>query len=379
MGNKIKLPLKMESNSLFLDKDKIADNKAKLEIFLKDESEIHSINFAKSVLLANEVQSNNGVEGYYDDIKEIENVIKNSNNSKNKNKQEKLRILNLYKGYKYILNKEPITKENLKKLYDILSNGLLNDYEIKNMGEFYRLAPVYIYYSSRLNIEPLEGMDYNNLDSFMNDFFKFINYNLGEGCITDEFIKSQIMHFYFVYIHPYFDINGRTSRTTAIWHLLNKEAYPYIIFNRGIKLNMQEYYKVIMDVRKFHNISFFVNYMMKTVLVELQKEHVVQDIIKQNGKLNAMEYQTLHYLLSMKGIRTLCDFSKTYSRYNSKKSPQILYKEMIEPLLDKGIILKGRNTKTKYDKNDYNFVIDFNTKYIDDNPEKTGELHIKTK
>ena len=49
------------------------------------------------------------------------------------------------------------------------------------------------------------------------------------------------MHFYFVYIHPYFDVNGRTSRTLAMWYLLNEEAYPYIIFNRAINNNASNY------------------------------------------------------------------------------------------------------------------------------------------
>ena len=69
--------------------------------------------------------------------------------------------------------------------------------------------------------------------------------NLSTGSKTDIFLKSQIMHFYFVYIHPYYDINGRTARTTSMWYLLNKEAYPFIIFNRGISLNKKEYYRVL--------------------------------------------------------------------------------------------------------------------------------------
>lgn len=376
---KIRLPLDMENKKLFLDKSKISENKNKLELFLRDENSMHTLDFAKKVLLSNEVQSNNSVEGYYDDIEKIKKVVENSNSSKYKPEKDKLRILNLYKGYNYILNKKEINKNNLKELYRILSNGLLNSYEINNMGEFYRNAPVYIFFSSNFEVPPLEGIKYDKLDYYMDEFFSFINKDFKTDCLTDEYVKSQIMHFYFVYIHPYFDINGRTSRTTSIWHLLNKEAYPYVIFNRGIKLNMQEYYDVIMDVRKFANISFFVNYMMKTVLVELQKEHFMQTIAEQKGKLNALDYQTMHYLLSMNGLLTLCDFANVYNKFNDKKSVHNIYKEMIEPLLYKEILLKTRETKKKYNNNDYNFVLQFNPRFIDDNPIKSSELKILKK
>ena len=62
---------------------------------------------------------------------------------------------------------------------------------------------------------------------FMKEFFDSDNNGETFGNATDYFIKSQIMHFYFVYIHPYFDINGRTARTTSLWHLLNEKAYPF--------------------------------------------------------------------------------------------------------------------------------------------------------
>jgi len=376
MENKIRLPLEMENRKLLLDRAKIDTNVKRLELFLSDEEKMHSKEFAKKVLLANEVQSNNSVEGYYDDIEKIQSVVKSSKKLKNKAEKDKLRILNLYKGYNYILRKKIINKENLKSLYKILSNSLLDDKDVEMMGDYYRNAPVYIFYSNNPSVEPNQGLDHNTLDYFMDELFNFINSDFGSECLTDEFIKSQIMHFYFVYIHPYFDINGRTSRTMSMWHLLNKEAYPFVIFNRGIQLNKQDYYKVIIEGIKFSNISFFINYMMKTVLVELQKEHVMQNIGEEAKDLTALDYQTMHYLLSMNGLLTLCDFTNIYNRYNEKKPAKTIYQEMIEPLLDRGVLLKKRETNKMYSNEDYNFIINFNPKYIDDNPIKTGELKI---
>lgn len=237
MEDKIRLPLKMGKRRLLLDNLKIKTNKEKLETFLIDEEKMHSIAFAKKVLLANEVQSNNSVEGYYDDIEKIQDVVNSSERLKNKSEKDKLRILNLYKGYNYILNKKAINKENLRELYKILSEGLLSQQDLNNMGKYYREDAVYIYYSDNVATPPYECMDFKQVDKYMNELFSFINSDFNIDCMTDEFIKSQIIHFYFVYIHPYFDINGRTSRTTALWNLLNNDAYPFVIFNRGIQLN----------------------------------------------------------------------------------------------------------------------------------------------
>ena len=379
MQKKIILPLEMGNRKLLLDESKIEPNKKNIETFLSDEYKMHSKDFARKVLLANEVQSNNSVEGYYDDIEKIQSVVNSSNKLKDKSQTDKLRILNLYKGYNYILNKKEINKENLRGLYKILSNGLLDKNDVTMMGDYYRNAPVYIFYSNNPSVKPIDGLDHNSLDYFMNELFNFVNSDFNANCLTDEFIKSQIIHFYFVYIHPYFDINGRTSRTMSIWHLLNKDAYPFVIFNRGIQLNKQEYYKVIMDVRKFSNISFFVNYMMKTVLIELQKEHVIQNINDEIKNLSVLDYQTIHYLLSMKGVLSLCDFANLYNRYNPKKNTKIIHKEMIEPLLDKNILIKIRKTKTMFSSDEHNFIISFNKKYIDDDPVKIGKLKVLSK
>lgn len=134
-----------------------------------------------------------------------------------------------------------------------------------------------------------------------------------------------------------------------------------------------------MNVRKFSNISFFVDYMMKTVLIELQKEHIMQVINEQTNNLTATDYQTLHYLLSMNSILSLCDFAATYNRYNDKKSIDTINKEMITPLLDKHILIPGRTTNKKFNNDEYNYTFGFNSKYLDLNPIKSGDLDLQKK
>ena len=366
--------LTLASRKLILDNDRLLERKQLIETFLEDEKKLHTKTFAKSILLSNEVQSNNMVENYYDDINEVKKEI-TSRKPINKREEKELRILNLYKGYKYILDNKPINKENLNNLYKILSYNLLKDNDLLHMGKYYRNDSVEIDLDGSLETPNLKCMPHYLVEEYMNKLFCFINSDFKEECLTDVYIKSQIIHFYFVYIHPYFDINGRSARTTSMWYLLNEKAYPFTMFNRGIHLNKNEYYKVLLDVRRFANISCFVDYMLKTVLIEMQKEHVMQTIGNE-FKLKSIDYQTMHYLLSMNGILSLCDFACIYNKKNNKKTINEIYYDMIEPLLDKNILLKVRDTNKMFNNDMHNFIFKFNPKYIDDNPVKTGELKI---
>ena len=152
------------------------------------------------------------------------------------------------------------------------------------------------------------------IDSFiLSMVFTVITINVNDNSdktMTDEFIKSQIMHFYFVYINPYFDVNGRSSRTMAMWYLLNNKAYPYIIFNRAISNNSSTYDETITDTRNNANISFFIRYMMINVKRELEKELIIQEIRDNTSvKMTMMDYQALNYILSMKGEKNVLTFT----------------------------------------------------------------------
>ena len=79
------------------------------------------------------------------------------------------------------------------------------------------------------------------------------------------------MHFYFVYIHPYLDVNGRTSRTVAIWYLLNNGRYPFVTFSETIPFTRKEYLKRIEEGRLQGDITLFLRYMLQITKKELEK------------------------------------------------------------------------------------------------------------
>ena len=337
---------------------------------------MNTLDFSKKVMHSQEIKNNNNIEGYLDDVSLIEEVIRNSNSISDKNKKN--RIINLYKGYKYILQKPEINKENLNKLYKILSHNLLCSYDLKNMGEFYRNGEVFIYFSDNSAVPPDTGVSYEILDDMMDKYFKFLNSEENIETLTDYYIKSQIAHFYFVYVHPYFDINGRSARTSSMWYLLNNEAYPYIIFNRAIGNSKNIYYKEIRKAKTSHNLTSFIEYLMVNVKKELEKEYIIQAIKSaSNEKLSSIEFSSILDILSMNGLKTLKDFAYFHNMKNDKKRVNDIYNEMIEPLLEKEIILKTRDTKGMYNGSCNNFVFDLNLSKLDLDKSKVRRLMIK--
>ena len=373
MTNISYLPLRfLDGTRLRIRNNRFLETREELEEFLDGMKHLHTKAFAKDVMFSHEIKSNNQIEGYLDDVQLVKETI--ARRYANDSEQAK-RILNLYHGYHYILREPNINPETLRKLYSILSKELLDIRDSARMGEYYRTDKVYILIKGNLSCEPDEGLPADKIDEFMSAYFNFLNNLDYSSTITDEYIKSQILHFYFVYIHPYFDVNGRTSRTLAMWYLLNKKAYPYIIFNRGITFKGSEYDKTIIDVKKYHDISYFIDYMLKTVQIELEKEYIMQSIASSsNKKLTSTDYQTLLYILSMNGNLTVKDFTDIYNRFNQKKRCKEIYETMLDPLITSDIIQVTRTTNSMMFNNHPNEEFTINPHFMEYDRDKIRRL-----
>lgn len=370
------LPL-LGKRNLSINDDYYRDIKDELDEFLMDMKDTDDRKIVRDMMFSQEIKSNNTVEGINDDILLIESVIHDA--SKINDENQRKRIINLYNGYRYILSHKVIDERHLGELYGILSDGLLNDRDMANMGKLYRNGPVYILKNGRLDRELDQGIPCERVSEYMKIYFDYVNENVS-GSMTDIFIKSQIMHFYFVYIHPFFDVNGRTSRTLSMWYLLNSHAYPYIIFNRAITNVGSSYDQAIIDTKNNADISFFIKYMMINVKRELEKEMVMKQI-KENtrSKMEAMDFQALNYILSMNGEINVLSFVSMYRRNNNFKRVRDIYEEIIVPLYDKGILEVVRSTnKCMFDEY-YNEVFRINPNKFDKNNPKIKRLNLDNK
>jgi Fic family protein len=376
-------------HKLIIDYNRFSPMKDEIEEFLADEDFTKTRDFAKKVMFPGEVKSNNTIEGITSDIIFIEQVIKDAEQIKGKHQKE---IINLYKGYKYILTHRKMDEEHLSELYHILSAGLLNPEDLSKMGENYRGAKVLVHFNGRLLknydegglegtiADECYGLPSNEIVAFVDSYFDFTNKKEDFTLLTDYYIKSQIMHFYLEYIHPYFDVNSRTSRTMAMWYLLNNESYPFLIFNRAITFHHTEYERCLMDAKKYSDITFFVNYMLRNVKVELEKEHVMHDIRESTpAKLSAVDYQTLIYLLSMNDDMNALNFMTMFRRFNDSKKPEEIYAEMLDSLIEKGILVIDRETNKPMFRDVPNQEFHLNESRFDKDSPKIKRLNLQNK
>ena len=106
--------------------------------------------------------------------------------------------------------------------------------------------------------EKIEGM--------MQELFRFAEtpeYNI--------WIKAAICHFYFVYIHPFCDGNGRTIRimTQAMLKHNGKQKIQFLSLSRAINDNLSGYYASLKEAENVYrngevwmDITPFIDYML---------------------------------------------------------------------------------------------------------------------
>ena len=171
---------------------------------------------------------------------------------------------------------------------------------------------------------------------------------------------------------------GRTSRTTGIWYLNNNEAYPYTIFNRGINLKKGKYYEIIRTVKKYHDLTPFLAYMLEQTKTELEKEYIIDSINSSiHGELTPINRQTLHYILSNRAGNTLLDLVTLYNRFNPKKKAKSFKEEMLDPLIDLDIVkIKRETSKSIAPSSLKNFEYTIDNTKIDNNPSKIKRLKL---
>lgn len=358
MGTFRELDLEFKNGKkIRLNEDYLAPFCEELLNFLDGEDYMKELSFAKKMMMSQELKSNNTIEGINDDLSVIDEVIRKKSSISS---QERKRIINLYHGYEYILTHKVIDKEHIRELYSILSDGILEVYDKQYMGDYYRTRPVYILKGNHLSDDMFMGMDASRLSYYMDQFFDYVN-NDNSHSEIDSFIKSQVMHFYFVYLHPYFDVNGRTSRTVAMWYLLNNGSYPYIIFNQAIAFAKRKYEQNIIKGRTGGDVTLFLKYMLVHVKKELEKEYLIHNIsINSREELSKEDLQMINYLLTMNGNLTVKDLSTFYNNYNSPKKPSAIFEEKIMPLINKGIILNKGYTNGFITRDEHNMNIGIN-------------------
>lgn len=245
--------------------------------------------------LVNEILSTNEIEDVKTTSQEVKDAISNIHSKR------QIRLQSFARMYFKIKNQEKPeikTLDDIRSIYDYLLKGEIPENKLPD-GKLFRNSYTRIGSETKTVHLP---KTYEN--DFLPDLLAWINF-INSNQLS--LFKAFIAHYYFEYIHPFNDGNGRTGRYIACVYLGYKlDPLTAIIFSSEINNNRKDYYKAFVDVenpKNYGEITFFVDKMLK-ILVKGQKK-LIKDL---NDKKNLLDYGQVRIENKYHNLEATCLF-----------------------------------------------------------------------
>lgn len=149
----------------------------------------------------------------------------------------------------------------------------------------------------------------------MKSLFEFINDNENK---INPLVLSSIFHYYFVYIHPFTDGNGRMARFWLSLMLIDYNSnFEYIPIEEEIYLNQNEYYEVISKCHNNGNVTLFINFILKVINNSLEKttQKTTQKKLNDN-QLEIVNLIRINSSITRKELATKLKLTEDGVKYN---------------------------------------------------------------
>ena len=233
-------------------------------------------------ILSNELYKTNKIEGIETIKSEIYSSLKDDRTSNKKSNK----LDGIIKKYKDIMenNFEDIqhidNPSSFRKIYDEMFEDFEKSGNYKLDGKYFRKDTVKVINglgnTIHIGVNGEEAIEKN-----IEDLIQFMN-------IKDIpfLVKASIIHFFFEYIHPFYDGNGRFGRYLLSLYLARKlDNLTAFSISYSISRNLDDYYKSFVeveDVTNYGEITFFVENILKTIkngqemIIELLNDSVMR-------------------------------------------------------------------------------------------------------
>ena len=288
------------------------------------------------------------IEGAFSTLKRARELAENKISPKDKSEQM---ILNNFYAMRFILeNKDqPFSHGLILELHKIVAHQTLPNDEYAGK---YRDDMVYITDGQGRTVytPPKADAALVLLDALID----WINAENNDKFIH-PIIKAAVLHFYFVYVHPFFDGNGRTARALFYFYSIKNDYAFFKYFSIASIINAKrgEYYKSIKNVEEYgSDLTYFLLYMTDSIFAAIaeiktkisehyRKDYILSKIKETAINLNLRQEKFLRKFLVWK------DKTITISKYLDIFG--VVYQTGRADLLDlsaKGILVKqkkGRN------------------------------------
>lgn len=266
--------------------------------------------------LIDEAYNSSVIEGAFSTKKRTKEMVENNLTPRDKN--EKM-ILNNFYALKYILDNihNPLDENMILSIYRILTEDTLKEDEIV---EKYRTDFVGVWDIKR-GCFSYKAPEHSQVQYLMDDLIDFIHNNVD----FHPLIKACIIHFYFVYIHPFFDGNGRTARAISYMYLLQQEYDFFKFFSISSLINEErkKYYDSIENTELYESdMTYFIDYYLNMIIKSIQKikeqfqkefgKKLIKDLLENIGIiLNKRQNKIINYFITAnKNIMTIEEYKK---------------------------------------------------------------------
>lgn len=218
-------------------------------------------------------------------------------------------IKNMIDGINFVNTLPEFNKDNLFKLYNILSNQCLAEENKLHPGDYYRYDGV--------EVGGYHGCPVSQINECMDSLFSLVDKVLRDRANDLKYVIPHIAHYYLLYIHPYFDYNGRTARMVSYWIMLLTKIKGFTpIVSEAINQTKNDYYYALSETRDSHNdLTYFLLYIydisIKYLLTYKNIEEI--DITLQNKGITLTTLEKTYIkkiIISSKGNFSYSDFVK---------------------------------------------------------------------
>ena len=315
-------------------------------------------------ILSNELYKTNKIEG----IETVKSEIYSSLKDDKKSNKKSNKLDGIIKKYKDIMEenfKDIQHIDNLstfRKIYDEMFEDFEKSGNYKLDGKYFRKDTVKIIHSVgktiHIGINGEEAIEKN-----MEDLIQFMNKK-----DIPFLVKASISHFFFEYIHPFYDGNGRFGRYLLSLYLARKlDILTAFSVSYSISKNLDDYYKSFVEVEDVNNygeITFFVENILETIkkgqemIIELLNDSIIKfnhsfEILKELTRdLSEKENIMLEIYLQNYLFDDFCEITNIELTEIINDGTQQTINKYTEELEKKGYLVKVKQRPLTYTLSD---------------------------
>lgn len=229
-------------------------------------------------MLINEIKSTNDIEGVKSTRKEINDAFRSN---------KKLRFTGIVNSYSELMNtklKKIKTVEDIRSIYDTLLDDEIDENSLPD-GHWFRKDSVYIREGDKKVHEGVYG-EKNIIDN-LNQLILYMNSD------HSYLIKACVTHYFFEYIHPFYDGNGRMGRFLLSAYLSRKlDHLTGLSVSQAVFAQRKKYEDSFMEAsnpRNYGELTHFVIDLLE--IISQGQKNLISQLNDSQAKLkNAEKY-----------------------------------------------------------------------------------------